>query len=257
MAADAPLLPFAPAPVRRSASEPLYAQVARDITAHVRRGTMTPGQRLPAEAVLAEAYGVNRLTVREALSSLARQGLVRRVQGVGSFVADAPVRVRVDAAAGDLTDAIRGQGLTVREDVLEVAAAPAGAVPGGPFTAFPGPVTILWTRRVVLDVPWSLTLTWLPAALAGRDVRAGIEASPAALVAQHQGLRLRPAERAITAAPAAPSDAEQLDIATGAPLIVLSGGDVDQHGRRIAQVAERIRGDRAEYAVDLRGPAGG
>jgi hypothetical protein len=28
---------------------------------------------------------------------------------------------------------------------------------------------------------------------------------------------------------------------------------VDQHGRRVAQVAHRIRGDRAEYAVDFRG----
>jgi DNA-binding GntR family transcriptional regulator len=257
MSVDATMLPFPPAPVRRSASEPLYAQVARDLAAHVRRGTMTPGQRLPAEPVLAEAYGVNRLTVREALASLARQGLVRRVQGVGSFVADAPVRVRVDAAAGDLTDAIRRQGMAVREEVLEAAAAPAEAVPGGPFVAFPGPVTILWTRRVVQDLPWSLTLTWLPAALAGPDVRAGAEASPAAVIAERHGLRVRPADRAATAAPAAPSDAEQLDIATGAPLMVLSGSDVDQHGRRIAQVAERIRGDRAEYAVDLRGPAGG
>jgi GntR family transcriptional regulator len=255
MSTDAAALPYPPAPVRRSASEPLYAQVARDVAAHVRLGTMTPGQRLPPEPVLAEAYGVNRLTVREALASLARQGLVRRVQGVGSFVADAPVRHRADAAAGDLTDALRRQGLTVREEVLEVAATPAEAVPGGPFAAFPGPVTILWTRRVVEDLPWSLTLTWMPAALAGRDVRAGTEATPAALIAQNHGLRVRPGDRAVTAAPAAPSDAEQLDIATGAPLIVLSGGDVDQHGRRIAQVAERIRGDRAEYAVDLRGAA--
>src|SRR5689334_15375183 len=190
MTADPPVLPFAPAPVRRSASEPLYAQVARDMAAHIRRGTMTPGQRLPAEPVLAEAYGVNRLTVREALASLARQGLVRRVQGVGSFVADAPVRHRLDAAAGDPAEALRRQGLTVREEVLEVAPAPPEAVPGGPFAAFPGPVAILWTRRVVADVPWSLTLTWLPAALAGRDVRAGTEASAIALLAERHGLRL-------------------------------------------------------------------
>jgi GntR family transcriptional regulator len=257
MSLDASLLPFRPIPVRRSASEPLYAQVARDLAAHVRRGTMTPGQRLPPEPVLADAYGVNRLTVREALASLARQGLVRRVQGIGSFVADAPVRHRVEASAGDLAEAMRRQGLTVREEVLEVAPAPAEAVPGGPFAAVPGPVTIVWTRRVVEGLPWSLTLTWMPAALAGPDVRAGTEVSPAAVVAERHGLRVRPAERTVTAAPAAPSDAEQLDIATGAPLIVLSGGDADQHGRRIAHVAERIRGDRAEYAVDLRGPAAG
>jgi DNA-binding GntR family transcriptional regulator len=222
------------------------------MAAHIRRGTVAAGQRLPPEPVLAEAYGVNRLTVREALASLTRQGLVRRVQGVGSFVADAPVRHRVDAA-GDTAEALRRQGLTVREEVLEVAPAPAEAVPGGPFAAFPGPVTILWTRRVVEGAPWSLALTWLPAALAGPDVRAGIEASAPDLVAERHGLRLRPATRTVTAAPAAPSDAEQLDIATGAPLIVLSGSDADQHGRRIAQVAERIRGDRAEYTVDLVG----
>jgi hypothetical protein len=52
---------------------------------------------------------------------------------------------------------------------------------------------------------------------------------------------------------AAPSDGEHLDVATGAPLIVMSGGNVGQHGRRIAQVAHRIRGDRAALVVDFRG----
>ncbi len=117
MATDPDLaLPFTPAPIRRAAPEPLYAQVARDLAGHVRAGTMAPGRRLPAEPVLARAYGVNRLTVREALTSLARQGLVRRVQGVGSFVADAPVRHRVEAGQASIAGALRGQGLVVREE---------------------------------------------------------------------------------------------------------------------------------------------
>src|SRR6185436_5109821 len=124
MATDPDLaLPFTPAPIRRAAPEPLYAQVARDLAGQVRRGTMAPGQRLPAEPVLARAYGVNRLTVREALTTLTRQGLVRRVQGVGSFVADAAVRHRVDAGLASLTDALRVQGLIVAEEVLETTAA--------------------------------------------------------------------------------------------------------------------------------------
>src|SRR3954453_21742551 len=119
MSADTPVLPFTPVAVRRSASEPLYAQVARDMATHIRRGTVAAGQRLPPEPVLAEAYGVNRLTVREALASLTRQGLVRRVQGVGSFVADAPVRHRIGGEEASLTEAMRRQGLTVRQDLLE------------------------------------------------------------------------------------------------------------------------------------------
>ena len=252
MATDPGLaLPFAPAPVRRAAPEPLYAQVARDLAGHVRAGAMAPGRRLPAEPVLAQAYGVNRLTVREALTSLARQGLVRRVQGVGSFVADAPVRHRVEAGQPGIADALRGQGLAVREDVLEAAPGPPEAVPGGPFPAFPGPVTILWVRRFVDDVPWSLSLTWLPGALVGPDARLG---DVGAFVAQRHGLRMTPGDRVLGSAPAAPSDSEHLDVATGTPLIVLSGGDIDQHGRRIAQVAHRIRGDRAEVAIGFRRP---
>src|SRR3954454_9092034 len=250
-----PTLPFRPAPLRRTGGEPLYAQVARDLATQVRHGTMVAGHRLPPEPALAQAYGVNRLTVREALTSLTRQGLVRRVQGVGSFVADTPVRHRISGDEANLTEAMRTQGLTVRQDLLEAASGPPEAVPGGPFADFPGPVTILWIRRWVQDMPWSLTLTWLPASLVGRDVQMRPDSSLFALLRDHHGLRMMRAERTFTAAPAAPSDSEHLDIPTGAPLIVLSGGNVDQHGRRIAHVAHRIRGDRAEYVVDFRGRA--
>jgi DNA-binding GntR family transcriptional regulator len=253
-AARPPTLPFRPAPLRRAGGEPLYAQVARDLAAHVRRGTVAPGARLPPEPALAQAYGVNRLTVREALTSLTRQGLVRRVQGVGSFVADAPVRHRIGGDDASLTEAMRSQGLTVRQDLLEAATAPPETVPGGLFPDFPGPVTILWIRRWVQEVPWSLTLTWLPATLVARDVRFRPDTSLFALLRERTGLRMTRAERTFTAAPAAPSDSEHLDVPTGAPLIVLSGANVDQHGRRIAQVAHRIRGDRAEYVVDFRAP---
>ena len=254
-AEPSPILPFDPAPLRRAAGEPLYAQVARDLATRIRQGVLTSGQRLPAEPALARAYGVNRLTAREALTSLTRQGLVRRLQGIGSFVADAPVRHRIDGAETSLTEGMRRQGLSVRQDLLEVAPGPPEAVPGGPFPDLPGPVTILWIRLWVQDLPWSLSLTWVPAALVGHDVRFGPDTSLSGLLEERHGLRMSRAERTFTAAPAAPSDSEHLDIPTGTPLIVLSGGNVDQHGRRIAQVAHRIRGDRAEYVVDFRGQA--
>src|SRR4051794_23976808 len=134
MSAQQPLsLPFRPAPLRRSGGEPLYAQVARDLAGHLRLGTMVSGQRLPPEPALAQAYGVNRLTIREALTSLTRQGLVRRVQGVGSFVADAPVRHRIDGAAAGLTEGMRRQGLTGRGGGVGWAPGPPRGGAGGPL----------------------------------------------------------------------------------------------------------------------------
>lgn len=46
------------------------------------------GGRLPTEPELAERFGVNRHTVRRAIAALAERGLVRAVQGNGTFVAD-------------------------------------------------------------------------------------------------------------------------------------------------------------------------
>ncbi|MCL4562701.1 MAG: GntR family transcriptional regulator [Chloroflexi bacterium] len=50
--------------------------------------------RLPSETDLAKEFGVSRVTVREALASLERRGLVFRKHGVGTFVNGTAVNIR-------------------------------------------------------------------------------------------------------------------------------------------------------------------
>lgn len=63
-----------------------WNRIATQLTDGIARGMHEPGSRLPAEHALAEQFGVNRHTVRRALSSMAAQGLVRMVQGSGTYV---------------------------------------------------------------------------------------------------------------------------------------------------------------------------
>src|SRR5262249_34534337 len=49
---------------------------------------LAPGDALPSERLLAERYGVARMTVRGELDRLTAEGLTYRVQGRGTFVAE-------------------------------------------------------------------------------------------------------------------------------------------------------------------------
>jgi GntR family transcriptional regulator, transcriptional repressor for pyruvate dehydrogenase complex len=64
--------------------------VARRLTEGIRLGLLVPGEHLPTESELAEAFRVSAMTVREALTALRERGLVttRRGRNGGSFVRD-------------------------------------------------------------------------------------------------------------------------------------------------------------------------
>jgi len=71
----------------RPGKQPLHAQVA-DFLRHNVIGPQPPGMKLESEAVLAGQLGVSVMTLRQALSVLAHQGLIERRQGSGTYVAD-------------------------------------------------------------------------------------------------------------------------------------------------------------------------
>ena len=68
---------------------PLYYQLENVLREKITSGTFTGGERLPTEIELIEQYGVSRITVRQALSALAEEGLIDRKQGRGTFVIEA------------------------------------------------------------------------------------------------------------------------------------------------------------------------
>ena len=58
----------------------------RELRGKILRGDVKPGDRLPSEQGLMDAYSVSRAVVREAISSLKAEGLMTTQQGVGAFV---------------------------------------------------------------------------------------------------------------------------------------------------------------------------
>lgn len=67
-------------------------QVADQLLALVREHQLQPGHRLPAERPLAEALGVSRTALREAIQKLGSQGILMSRMGAGTFVHNLPVQ---------------------------------------------------------------------------------------------------------------------------------------------------------------------
>lgn len=69
---------------------PLWVAISRTLREDIGQGRYVPGDKLPTEAQLATRFGVNRHTVRHALSALVEDGVVRTRRGAGAFVAARP-----------------------------------------------------------------------------------------------------------------------------------------------------------------------
>ncbi len=69
---------------------PIWKSIALSLTSDIAEGRYRTGDRLPTEAQLSAQHGVNRHTVRRALSEMAGQGLVHARRGAGVFVAARP-----------------------------------------------------------------------------------------------------------------------------------------------------------------------
>lgn len=67
---------------------PAYEQVKAFVKGHISSGQWKPGEPVPSESALMEQFGISRMTVNRALRELSSEGLVTRVQGSGTRVAE-------------------------------------------------------------------------------------------------------------------------------------------------------------------------
>jgi GntR family transcriptional repressor for pyruvate dehydrogenase complex len=80
-----------PTDLRNERKPKLSERVVTAIRAQVLKGDIPPGHKLPTESQLSEFFGVSRTVIREAIATLAADGLVEARQGAGVFVKDHPM----------------------------------------------------------------------------------------------------------------------------------------------------------------------
>lgn len=100
---------FTKPPPRSGSHTHPFLKVKNYLTEELARGAWLPGQRMPSEAELMRLFSVSRMTVNRALRELNAQGLIQRVQGVGTFAA-ALHKVASTLSIHDLQEEIESRG---------------------------------------------------------------------------------------------------------------------------------------------------
>jgi GntR family transcriptional regulator len=207
---------------------------------------LEPGTRLPSERELAKRYVVARATVTQAIDELAGKGLVYRVHGSGTFVAEP--KFRQPQTLTSFTEDMRARGMTPGSIVLGREAAPASAVIARHLqVAHETPVVQIVRVRTANGEPMALERCYLPAArFPGLDEADLTDASLYSLLAERWGVRVSAADQWASAVRLTEEEAELLGVDVEQPALLFQRVTHDQSGNIIEYVRSCYRGDRYE-----------
>lgn len=101
--------------IDRNAKLPLYIQIQDYVLDLIKEGKLKPGESVLSEHELAEQTGVSRLTVRKAYTELVKKGMLKTVQGKGTFVTNSVNTKLLDNSSYNFESASRVIGIVFPE----------------------------------------------------------------------------------------------------------------------------------------------
>ena len=225
---------------------PSYFEVKLELTELI--GRLDEGMSLPPERRLAAQLGTSRSTLRKALAELAAEGVLRRTQGSGNFVAP-PKVVRVRQLTS-LTDDLEAEGLQPVSVVLSLEAVRADKTVAAHLEVRPGQrIHRLSRLRIVESEPLAIEVAHLPGPLPKLAENLAEKGSLYATLRDCYDRGVTSVEDTVETALATPDQAELLEIGTGQPLLLFHRTGRDRDGRVVEWTRSVYRGDRFRFVA--------
>jgi GntR family transcriptional regulator len=198
--------------------EPAYKRIQSAIRKRVETGQLRPGDIVDSERELARIHGVSLMTARHALADLAREGMVERRHGSGTYVA--PPKIHFNKLMS-YTEQMASRGLAGKSRIVS-----AGVVGKEPEIAArlalpaTGRMVKLERVRQAGDEPFALETCYLSAQDFPDLVDAPLDRNSLfSMLERDYGVEIAYADEEIDATPADQRMAELLEVPKGTALL--------------------------------------
>jgi GntR family transcriptional regulator len=199
---------------------PMHAQIREIIRRRVLDGTYAPHSQMPSESQMMEAFAVSRITVRQALGDLQKEGLIFKVAGKGSFVAKPKAFQSLSRLQG-FGEAMTPSGYETFSQVISTRRVAASETVAQRLRLKPGASAFEIQRlRFLNREPISVDQSYFPLELGKRLAKEDLPTRDVFVILENDyGLHLTHADVQIEAISADEGLARQLRIAEASPLL--------------------------------------
>ncbi|NTY39097.1 GntR family transcriptional regulator [Burkholderia diffusa] len=231
---------------------PLYVQIKDTLRARILDGTYAPHSRMPSEHELCAMFDVSRITVRQALGDLQKEGLLFKLHGKGTFVSKPKAFQNVTSLQG-FAEAMSSMGYEIVNQLRSFRTVKADRhlatklhVPEG------APLVEIHRVRLLNREPVSLEQTWVPEALGKRLAGADLAARDIFLILENDcGIPLGHADVSIDAILADDDIVDALRVEESSPVLRIERLTHDASGAPIDYEYLYFRGDAFQYRLRI------
>lgn len=237
--------------VDRDSPVPIYQQLDDIFSAKIASGEWAPGQRIPSENELYRHFALSRMTVRGALNKLTADGVLHRVPGKGTFVAQDKIDA-VSPAYRGIREQLEVLGYAISTDLVSMERAPAPTrVRDRLGLTEDDDVFAIVRLRSVDGRPLSVHRSFVPAVLAPTLDELDVVGEQLCVVLEDAfGLRMRDVNETLEAVAVAEADAGLLGLRRGDPALHLTDVISDRVGKPFEYSTIVFRGDRMRLQFD-------
>lgn len=237
--------------IKKDSPLPIYYQLEEAIKESISQGEYEPGSVIPSEREFSETYNISRMTVRQAITNLVKDGYLIRKRGKGTYVASQKIEQSVKGLTGFSED-MRARGMEPETNLIEFNHIPAPRGLAEKLGIQEGDAVYEIKRLRLADgIPMAYEMLYMARELIPDLTEEIVNGSIYEYVEKKLGLSIKRADQILEASIARKAEADILEIKEGAPILFIQRNSFLKDERPLEVVKSYYRGDRYKFSFEM------